>query len=168
MINAIHQLSARPRRAGLVCLVLGLAIVGLPGCGQGKGSVSGTVKYNGQPLKFGTVQIESSAGSVHFGTINSDGTYSVDDVPSGPARVAVSAVDENAVVKAAQDLSAKSRGGLGRLGKKGGAGAPQTGNVVAADDPGFSAIPVHYSDFAQSGLTVEVNSGKTSYDIELQ
>src|SRR5438132_3725963 len=58
------------------------------GCG-GKGDVSGQVTFKGKPLVFGTVQFEANDKTFKQGNINRDGTYSIDGVPVGEAKVAV-------------------------------------------------------------------------------
>lgn len=74
--------------------VMGLAAAVLAGCG-GTGPtavVTGTVTYNGQPVKEGTITFTSKGGrgSVNGGTIT-DGKYTVREVPNGAATVFISA-----------------------------------------------------------------------------
>lgn len=167
MAQAMRVRHETGRLAGLMGLALGLGSLLVSGCGTGLGEVSGTVRYNGQPLPFGTVQIESIAGTVHPGTINPDGTYIVTGVPTGPARICVTAVDEKALVSAAHQAAAKSRATIpGRLLKK--EAEPAT---IPAPAKGRSLleplIPAHYGEFATSGLNVEVKRGPTRHDIDL-
>src|SRR5262245_48576180 len=86
--------SARMRLAcGLATAAALLALAS--GCGVGRGDVSGKVTYQGKPLVWGTVQFEGSDGMLKQGNINSDGTYSVQGVAAGEAKVAVSSINPN-------------------------------------------------------------------------
>src|SRR5262245_21192430 len=116
-------------RVGLLALLLGTA-----GCGSGQGVVSGTIRYNGKPLPFGTIQFLGPDGIPRAGQIHSDGTFSV-SVPAGPARVIVSCV--------AQPRPNQLTGPLaGRSGRA--AAATLTSGT-------FALIPQRYADWNASG-----------------
>src|SRR5262245_30069125 len=84
--------AARRRRGWLVCsCTLGLAV--FSGCSGGQtfpmGEVSGTVKYNGQPISLGKITFISTGGAGHFGSgIINDGSYTL-QAPLGPCKVEV-------------------------------------------------------------------------------
>src|SRR5262245_65353954 len=84
--------SARVRsvcRPAVAAAVLALAA----GCGGGRGDASGKVTYQGKTLVWGTVQFEGSDGTLKQCNINPDGTYSVQGLATGEAKVAVSSIN---------------------------------------------------------------------------
>src|SRR5260370_22275891 len=97
----------RSVRMALLAVLLGASI---SGCGWGRGEVSGTVRYNGRPLPFGTIQFLGPDGVPCSGKIQPDGTFSV-EVPAGEAKVIVSCVDEARLKR----FTARPAGGPGRL-----------------------------------------------------
>jgi hypothetical protein len=137
----------RAGRAALLALLLGTS---LTGCRPGQGEVSGTVRYNGRPLPFGTVQFLGRDGVPYAAAIQPDGTFSA-RVPAGEAKVIVSCVDEPRLTSYTGQL-ASSRG---RVAPRG----PAPGN--------FSLIPTRYADWDASGLTVQVRRGGTVQDFDL-
>jgi hypothetical protein len=135
-----------PGRA-LPALLLCLA---LTGCGWGRGEVSGTVRYNGRPLPFGTIQFLGPDGIPRAGKIGPDGTFSV-GVPAGQAKVIISCLDEARMARA----TPQSAPGHGRAA------------LNPSSSGGLSLIPPRYSDWNASGLTVLVRRGKTTQDFAL-
>jgi hypothetical protein len=136
-----------PGRAALLALLLCGPVVG---CGAGTGEVTGTVRYNGKPLPFGTVQFLGQDGIPYTARIQPDGTFSV-RVPAGPARVIVTCVDEARVSRPASKPAAPH----GRL------------TAASAPEGTSSLIPQRYSDWDASGLTVQVQPGRTEQDFNL-
>src|SRR5262249_17381525 len=65
-----------------------LALGPLNGCG-GKAEVSGVVKYRGKPVTDATILFYDSKNEVAKGLIGPDGSYTVKDVNSGPAKIAL-------------------------------------------------------------------------------
>src|SRR5947209_4374509 len=81
--------AARPVcRPAVAAALLALAA----GC-AGRGNVTGKVTYQGKPLVWGTVQFEGSDHIIKQGNIQSDGTYSLQGVATGEAKVAVSSIN---------------------------------------------------------------------------
>jgi hypothetical protein len=136
----------RPGRGALLALLLGA----ITGCGGGQGEVSGTVRCNGKPLPFGTIQFLGPDGVPCAGQIRPAGTFSV-GVPVGEAKVIISCVDQPRMGRFTRQLTA-SRGRA--------APPPLTSRS-------FSLIPQRYSDWNTSGLTVVVKRGKTTQDFAL-
>src|SRR6516164_3757467 len=87
-MSAAPSARIRPGR-GAAAVLLALSVIGC----QGKGEVSGKVVYQDKALASGTVLIVASDGSLHQGTIKTDGSYRIRDVPSGEARLAVNSPD---------------------------------------------------------------------------
>ena len=112
------EIDARTLLAAMfnLCMLL-LSLAALAGCAPGKGSVAGKVRYKGKELTAGAVQLETSAG-VFVGNIGPDGSYVVKDVPTGTAKVGVSAMDDKYGEKL-KELAGKSREGM-----KAGGGTP--------------------------------------------
>ena len=63
------------------------------GCGAGRGDIMGKVTQKQRPVVFGTVLVVGGDGLPHFGPIQEDGSYTVEDVPAGPVRIAVNSPD---------------------------------------------------------------------------
>src|SRR5262249_53728366 len=93
-------MSTRPRFTpnlrGLVPTALVAALLcAVTGCGKGVADVKGKVTYNGKPVTSGTVNIQSSEGETLSGEIKPDGSYLIEKVPCGPAKVSVVSIDPN-------------------------------------------------------------------------
>jgi hypothetical protein len=112
----------------------------LAGCGQGPqlAPASGSVTYQGQPLKFGTVMFQhDSGGQPSQGEIQPDGTFTLstfeagDGARVGPNRVSIFAYES-------QDPQYKAQPSVGE---------PSLGRLL---------IPRRYTMFGSSGLKVDV------------
>jgi hypothetical protein len=109
-MDRFRSLSRLRRGLALLTLLLGA----LTGCGSGQGEVSGTVRYNGKPLSFGTIQLLGQDGIPRAGKIQPDGTFSV-RVPAGPAKVIVSCVDDARMNHFGSQLAGRDRRAALRL-----------------------------------------------------
>src|SRR5262245_4428374 len=70
-----------------VCIAV---VVSFVGCGPAsRGSMNGKVIYQGKPVCVGTVTVVSADNSAAFGSIEADGTYTVNQIVAGPVRIAV-------------------------------------------------------------------------------
>ena len=169
------------RTAALAALLAGLAV----GCGGSNtpANIKGKVTYKGQPLPGGSVTFTGDAGS-YPSSINSDGTYSVKDVPVGTFAIIVdtesvnpkggtSADDKDLKKKDKQqakgiEAARKQRmeqEGIGGGGGGGGGGfGPAPPEVLAAM---YMKIPAKYGDKRTSGLRMDVVRGDQTKDIEL-
>lgn len=125
-----------------------LALTAL-GCG-GRGDVTGKVTYKGKPLVFGTVQFEASDKSFKQGTINEDGTYSIQGVPVGDANVAVNSPNPKS-----GDFQPLIRDG-------------QPPPPPRPEYPGWFAIPTEYQDLSKPILSYQIKRGENVIDIELK
>jgi hypothetical protein len=119
------------------------------GCG-GRGDVSGKVTYKGKPLVWGTVQFEGSDKLIRQGNINSDGTYSIQGVASGEAKVAVSSINP-------KSSDFQPRQAEGRPPPK-----------PRPEVKGWFPIPEDYQDLSKPKLSYTVKSGQNTIDIELK
>jgi hypothetical protein len=78
-----------PLRFGRAAALFALALA-LVGCSRSVGSVTGTVSYNGKPLKGGSVILISLDGAPgHSADISETGTFSLDKVAAGQYKVCV-------------------------------------------------------------------------------
>ncbi len=132
--------------------LLFIALLGLIGCGKSTGKVTGKVTYQNKPLEFGSVQLETSRGAF-VGQISSDGSYTVEGVPTGTAKVSITCQDPKYAAYMKQ-LSASARDKSIPKPK----GSPED----------FNKIPSKYGDFSTSGLTIDVKGGSQSHDINLE
>jgi hypothetical protein len=119
-------------------LVVGFACFG---CG-GPSTVTGTVTYKSRPLPKGEINFIGIGGKSASGTINSDGTYFVGNVPPGDVRVTI----------ISYYVEGEDKFGLVAFKK-----AP----------PMRSAIPTKYNDPDKSGLKYKIDSRAKKIDITL-
>jgi hypothetical protein len=135
------------RRVDLVLVAVALAIV--PGCGREipKGTVTGKVRYQTTTLSFGTVAFIGSDGRAVSAMIQPDGTYTVQDVSVGLARISVQTYPLPPQV-APPD-------------------APP-GSVTKTPQPRYVPIPERYADHNKSGLTYDVQPGAQQHDLVLK
>jgi hypothetical protein len=118
-------------------LALAASALLLAGC-AGKGQVSGKVKYKGEPLPGGTITFYDRTNHTFASAIGKDGTYSVEQVASGPVKVTV--------------LTPMP---IYMVGEK-----PPPG-------PKPPTLPAKYADPEKSGLGWEVQSGPQTRDFNL-
>jgi hypothetical protein len=131
--------------------VVGLAMLAAAGCGPGSADVTGTVTFKGKPVVCGTVVVFGSDGLPRSGTINPDGTFRVEGIRVGPARVAVTSPPP----PGAGPARPKSRGGReGDDGDK--IPPPQAPPADPQVVKNWVALPEKYGDPTRSGLTFDV------------
>ena len=132
-------------------LVGAAGLLFLAGCAPSTGALTGTVTFADQPVTTGQVTVYGPDGQVLTVTINPDGTYRVEDVPTGQVRIVVlppppTDPEGNEIVKI--------------RGKEGKA-APVLPKAVK------TPVPARYEDPGTSGLTTKVSSGENRYDLVL-
>jgi hypothetical protein len=146
-------------KRALVLLVLAACGTLVAGCSKPVGSVSGTVRYKGSPVPGGRIAFLASDGRQHGADIGEDGSYTVADVPVGPAKVSV----DNSGLRLMEGLlSGKTPGGaLAPKGKM-----PQLDLPKMAGH--FVPIPPASSDPDKSGIVCEVHNGSQTFPVELK
>jgi hypothetical protein len=128
----------------LMVSMCGIALLAT-GCGEPAGTVSGTLTIEGKPLNCGYIIFQASEGSVESTEIQPDGTYSIEGLPLGSAKISINVP-----------------------------APPLPGpDGVSADTPeAFEAdpvsIPERYGAVETSGLTYEVTKGAQTHDINLE
>ncbi len=143
-------MSPFPWQRGLSLLLALLLLAVLAGCGPRLGTVSGEVKFKGQPVANAVIKIQSQTGKkvVAQGTV-ADGKFTVGGVPVGPAKISIQQVAPPPPPKD------KDKGK--------GKGTPKTAT------PPPPTIPAKYQQFDSSGLECTVTAGEqTIPTIELQ
>ncbi|QJX00440.1 carboxypeptidase-like regulatory domain-containing protein [Frigoriglobus tundricola] len=148
-------MSRRSREAvRSACFVAGVALLA-GGCASRTSTVGGTVTFRGRPVAGGSVVVYCADKQIARGIIGPDGTYTIPNVPSGTAIVTVQApsrVPEGLQLK--QNLPPSYGGPIAPA--VGTAGAPRV------------AIPPRYALPEESGLSVSVDRGQVTYDIDLK
>jgi hypothetical protein len=153
---AVRIRGGKAKRFGRAAiLLLLLAALAAAGCGPARGTVSGKVKYDGRPLTVGvnTVTFHGEDGSVVSCVVEADGSYTLRNVPAGPARVTV-----HSLPSPPQLLMAPGEDGRPKAGGPAGP-APQAGRAAG--------IPERYQDPDRSRLSHQVRKGEQTFDIEL-
>jgi hypothetical protein len=117
----------------------------LTGCGYPPGRVVGRVTYKGAPLTSGSVMVHASDGNQYPGSLAADGTYHIDNIPVGPARITVHSHSQTP-----PGLLDKDRN-------------KPAGREAAV----FVVIPRRYAQANESGLTCSVKSGEQRCDLDL-
>jgi hypothetical protein len=142
-----------PARLAACGALLAAAALGA-GCGKTEyGSVSGRVTVNGKPVRSGLITFQSEVGNkdVYSAAIR-DGEYQTDEIPVGPAKVAVvpaltpSRPGEPPPESAAGDLRPAPR----RADRKG------------------DGIADRYQNLDTSGLVFEVRRGANTFSPDLK
>jgi hypothetical protein len=135
----IMQRLARPAVLGVLVLSLGCSRLQTT-------SVSGVVRFQGQPLAGGTVTFVDTDNQKRHSAIGKDGRYRVEGPAPGTARIVV--VSHPRVPEGFNPA---------RPGQPGGKAAEEKRDNV----------PKRYADVETSGLSVVVSGGKQTHDIDL-
>jgi hypothetical protein len=137
-------------RRGLIAL--GLLV--LAGCSAAKGSLSGTVTFQGKPIVYGTVIAVCSDGISRSANIEPDGSYRLDNLPTGEVKLAVLSPEPY------ETPSSPRRGERSVPAKP----APNG----AVDRSKWVKIPEEYGDPRLSGLATRVVAGHSTFDLPLR
>jgi hypothetical protein len=188
-------MSSNPRlmtlRTGRRALA-GLLLLAAFGCGgsHGKGTVSGTVTLDGQPLLAGKIAFVPAEGAGVSADIKEDGTYTATDVPAGEVKVIVETASLKPIVDQAKGAGAKGVPAKYASGSSGGPGATTTPDANMSPEAKaffekqqktvaegrerakelaarYRAIPTKYNNPSTSGLGLTVKSGENKYDVPL-
>jgi hypothetical protein len=117
----------------------------LTGCGTGPGRLVGCVTFKGAALPSGSVTVHAADGNTYSTTLAADGSFRIDGVPPGPARITVQSHPHTPPGLLGKD----------RYTPKGKAAAQ------------FVAIPDRYGRPDQSGLTCQVKGGEQTCTLDL-
>jgi hypothetical protein len=140
---------------GAACLAGALLA---PGCGRGRGDITGKVTLNNEPIPWGRVHFVSEGGNneiLHSPIVN--GQYSIEKCPTGPVKIAVESFRAPGKPGAEFEMAK----GFKAMMKDRAEGPPV--EVAGKHVP----IPERYADAEQSGLTYDVQAGPQTHDIPL-
>jgi hypothetical protein len=154
----------------LGCLLLVSALALTVGCGGPKGKVSGKVYYKGKALTAGTVQFFPEGKGGNFSSaIGQDGSYSIDKLPAGKARIAVISNTTNPMQTmnpmAGRGAAQKGMKTAAEEAKKGGAGGDVSDKGF--DTKGGFKLPDQFGDPEKSGLHCDVTGSTQEFDIKI-
>jgi hypothetical protein len=151
----LFAMQVPPMAQQLMRLVpLFLLLVSAVGCG-GVSDVTGSVTYNGKPVKTGSVTVRSTDGTVFSGPIT-DGNYSVTGIPSGAVTFAVSSPDP-----ANQPASYQGDESPGR-------GPPvKSGSTTKKPTQGWFAIASKFANPETSGQSTTLKPGPNTFPLTL-
>ncbi len=139
-----------------------LLIVGCSGNKMAPAKVSGSVSYNGKPLKAGTMKFVTPEGIEYPAQISPDGTYTATDIPEGELVVVVETETINPGNKnTAQGKDAERRNKVSTQ-------QPPSG-YSSAPSPAenYMKIPEKYNNSKTSPLAVTLSKGRQVQNIEL-
>jgi hypothetical protein len=139
-------------RAWLCWLLPLLAAVG--GCRHSV-TVGGKVSFQGRPVSYGSVIFVVDGRLARSGVIQPDGSYVVEELSAGTAKIAVISRDPS-----------KGRSVL-RGGKPSEPGKKETSAHNATPLPWFP-LPAKFEDPETSGLTCILGTGHLDYDLLLE
>jgi hypothetical protein len=147
----------------LCTLLLIVLATTFTGCGGDKprGTVHGTLKYQGKPLSGCTIILMASDNQTHRAETTKDGTYTLTGVVYGPVKVSIQ--QEVARVPIRPQFDARS--GKGNMSESKDASAPPPPNV--APKLAFT-LPALYADPTNSGLSFEMNSPDQEWNADLK
>jgi len=127
-----------------IAALLAASLVFLVGCGGAPAkkvvTVTGTVKYKGEPLKSGIVKFQASNGDFATAMVGPDGKFTITDVVPGEQKVAYV-------------------GGPTSTGSSDGSRTAPEKQV---------SVPAKFGDFQTSGVTVTVPDGGGEVTVELK
>jgi hypothetical protein len=148
----MKMICSQKRYGSMLPLVLLFPLLA-SGCGQGKGTVSGKVTYQGKAVPSGFVTFIPEQGGALHSDIQSDGSYRLNNVPVGQVKISVEPK------KSAQDTLQSSA--MPRNPK-------DFGKAKAAMTENSTQIPSRYTDPEKSQLTYTVTKGSQQHDIDLK
>ncbi len=138
-------------------LAVGLALL-LAGCNS-RGTVSGTVTYQGKPVPSGNVLFVPEHGPTVSAVID-DGKYTAEKVPAGPAKVAVTSAGVEVSSGFVKQMQPPKDAPI----------PPEARKAMEAGAPIKKGIdlPANYADPDRSGLTCTITGGAQTHNIDLK
>jgi hypothetical protein len=145
------------RACGLLVVAACAGLVA--GCAPPAGSISGTVQYKGKPVPGGRIAFLAADGRLHPADIGEDGSYTVADVPVGPAKVSV----DNQMLRMGQQAGVEKLL-AGANAPRGQAPTPEMPKLVGRYVP----LPATAADPEQSGIVYQVQTGRQTFPVDLK
>src|SRR5262249_14212987 len=146
----------------LLILVVVLAVAG---CGKSKGSLSGKVTLNGEPLSYGQVSAYNDKNELVAQSTIMEGEYELGDVPVGPVTLTVRTHQPGGAPVGLTMPEPSDRRLVPNDAFKGFLKSqPEAVQKAVAK---LKPAPLKYGSAKDSGLTATVAAGSTTYNIEL-
>ena len=149
----------------LVAFVLIGFLAALSGCGGGvqRGTVHGTLKYQGKALTGSTVIFLASDNQTHRAEIGKDGTYSIPGVAYGKVQVSIQQEVARVPIRPQFDQNRQGKGGV----------AETKDSQIPPPPPSVApklayTLPALYADPTNSGLSFELNSADMEWSNDLK
>jgi hypothetical protein len=117
----------------------------LTGCGTELGRVTGCVTFRGEALPSGSVLFHAADGNVYSAPLAADGTFAVDGVPPGSARVTVQSHPRVPPALLGRDRT----------------------TAAGREAARFVRIPARYGQPDRSGLACQVRPGEQTCNFDL-
>ena len=151
-------------RAMLFPMVLAISVF-LTGCGADvpRGTVHGTIKYQGKPLGHGTLIFMGSDNMTYTADLQPDGTYTVSGVPRGTLKVAIQQSPARPTPRA-NPGAGKLKGGMSETkdGRRSDDGAAPEAKPIGP------TIPATYANAETSGLNVTLAGADQEWNADLK
>jgi hypothetical protein len=160
------------RKLSAAIVVAATALATAPGCGGTKptGRLSGTIKYEGQPVSVGSITVVSADAKENaVGRVNASGDYVVENAPAGKVKIAFNyhvVADPNAKISGQKDLSKMKD----QMKDKGPSGSePELTEAQRKAAKLLATLPEKYRSWQNSGLETEVIANQdNTYNIEMK
>jgi hypothetical protein len=133
-------------------VLFSISLAGAGGCGK-TATVTGKVSYQGRPVTYGSLIFLSADRTARSGVIERDGSYRIEGVPPGTAKIGVISRDPS-----------KGRSVV-RNQKRADAGNKEAEKTALKE---WFPLPSKFEDPAASGLSFTVDSRRVSHDIDLK
>lgn len=133
----------------LLRITAGMTLALAVGCSPGPAALSGSVSLNGKPVALGVVTALGADNTPRAARIQTDGRYSITDLPPGPVRLAVESVDP------ATETQIQP-------------GEPGAVEQPAAEVTPWFPLPGNYANLETSPLQTELRSGENTFDLKLR
>jgi len=139
------------------------------GCGGSSSSVSGKITFRNNPLHGGTVTFSGPGETPWTKTaqIGDDGSYTLNGVPTGQARITVETDTAKPANPQAKQMASKMMPKGDKM-PEGAEHSPFFQMKQQQSGDKYVAIPQKYKKPETSGLTYEVKRGKQEHNINLE
>jgi hypothetical protein len=147
-------------------IVVSLGLLLVMGCGSKRGSggtLSGTVRYKGQPVNGAILRLHpASAEGIDYSIpVSQDGTFRSSDVPPGEYKVAVEAATPPAQARHMPSMKGDNSPQAKEMQEK-------LNQMQQGQDPPTIPFPHKYKNMATTDLKCTIKPGEQKLDLELK
>jgi hypothetical protein len=151
LLNGVCAMNRHSVRQLALLSIVFAGLAALNGCGSGgKCTLTGKVTSNGKPVYGGVITVFGDNDQVARGSIEFDGTYLVNDAPTGTVRIGV---------VSQKPAPPRAERGEGR--------SAATGTQQVGDPNKWFAINEKYADPNSSGIELKLKGGSNSHEIKV-